>query len=165
MTATRYPAIEDVLPHAGRMVLLTRIVDHTERRTVCVADIPATSIFADADGGVPAWVALEYMAQCIAAHGGLRARTKGDPVPLGFLLGSRSIALHTARFEPGQRLEIEAAHVWGEHDFFSFACSVRDAASGATLVEGTLAVARATGADALVQPTERLSGQSGGSGQ
>ena len=81
------------------------------------------------------------------------------------MLGSRSIALHTARFEPGQRLEIEAAHVWGEYDFFSFACSVRDAATGATLVEGTLAVARATGADARVQPTERLAGQSRGSDQ
>jgi len=165
MTTTGYPPIEHVLPHAGRMVLLSRVVDHAERRTVCVAEIPATSIFADESGGVPAWVALEYMAQCIAAHGGLRARAKGDAVPLGFLLGSRSIALHTVRFEPGQRLEVEAAHVWGEHDFFSFACSVRDAATGATLVEGTLAVARATGADALVQPKERLAGQSRGSGR
>jgi len=139
-------------------VLLTRIVGHTERRTVCIAEIPAMSIFADADGGVPAWAAVEYMAQCIAAHGGLRARAKGDAVPLGFLLGSRSIALHTARFAPGQRLEVEAAHVWGEHDFFSFACVIRDGASGATLVEGTLAVARASSADALVQPADRLAG-------
>jgi predicted hotdog family 3-hydroxylacyl-ACP dehydratase len=162
MTATHYPPIEDVLPHAGRMVLLTRVADHTDRRTVCVAEISSTSIFADADGGVPAWVALEYMAQCIAAHGGLRARATGDPVPIGFLLGSRSIALHTSRFEPGQRLEVEAAHVWGEHDFFSFACAVRDGATGVTLAEGTLAVARAGGADTLVQPAERLAGQGRG---
>ena len=164
MSTTPYPPIEHVLPHAGRMVLLTRVVEHTERRTVCVAEIPATSIFADADGGVPAWAALEYMAQCIAAHGGLRARAKGDAVPLGFLLGSRSITLHTARFAPGQHLEVEAAHVWGEHDFFSFACVVRDAGSGATLVEGTLAVARASGANALVQPVDRLAGHTRGSG-
>ena len=68
---------------------------------------------------------------------------------LGFLLGSRSITLHTPRFQPGQHLEVEAAHVWGEQDFFSFACVVRDARTGATLVEGTLTVARAEGADAL----------------
>jgi predicted hotdog family 3-hydroxylacyl-ACP dehydratase len=162
MTATRYPPIEDVLPHAGRMVLLTRIAAHTERRTVCIAEISPTSLFADADGGVPAWVGLEYMAQCIAAHGGLRARATGDPVPVGVLLGSRSITLHTARFAPGQHLEVEAAHVWGEHDLFSFACAVRDAATGATLVEGTLAVARAAGADALVHSPERSVGQARG---
>ena len=90
-----------------------------------------------------------YMAQCIAAHGGLRARAAGDPITIGFLLGSRSITLHTPRFQPGQHLEVEAAHVWGEHDFFSFACVVRDARTRATLVEGTLTVARADGADAL----------------
>ena len=158
MTATRFPPIEDVLPHAGRMVWLTRIIEHTERRTLCAAQVASTSIFADADGGVPAWAALEYMAQCIAAHGGLRARATGDPIPRGFLLGSRSIALHTPRLQPEQRLEVEAAHVWGEHDFFSFACVIRDGASGATLVEGTLAVARASSADALVQPADRLAG-------
>jgi predicted hotdog family 3-hydroxylacyl-ACP dehydratase len=154
-----YPPIEEVLPHSGRMVLLTRIVSHTDRRTTCVVEISPASTFADADGGVPAWVAVEYMAQCVAAHGGLRARAAGDPVTPGFLLGSRSIALHTERFLPGQRLEVEAAHVWGEHDFFSFACAVRDAATGATLVEGTLAVARAAGADVQTLATSRLTGR------
>ena len=158
MTAS-YPPVADVLPQAGRMVLLTGIVDHTDRRTTCIVEISPASTFAEADGGVPAWVALEYMAQCIAAHGGLRARAAGDPVTPGFLLGSRSIVLHTARFRAGQRLEVEAAHVWGEHDFFSFACAVRDAATGATLVEGTLAVARAAGADAVAAPIVRLTGQ------
>jgi predicted hotdog family 3-hydroxylacyl-ACP dehydratase len=149
MTTASYPHIQDVLPQSGRMVLLTRILRHTERQTTCTVEISPTSAFADADGGVPAWVALEYMAQCIAAHGGLRALAAGDPVAIGFLLGSRSVALHTPRFHPGQQLEIEAAHVWGEQDFFSFACTVRDTRTQATLVEGTLTVARAAGADAL----------------
>jgi predicted hotdog family 3-hydroxylacyl-ACP dehydratase len=105
-------------------------------------DVEPGTAFSDADGGVPAWVALEYMAQCIGAHGGLRARAAGDPITIGFLLGSRSVTLHTARFTPGQRLEVEATHVWGEQDLFSFACTVRDATTGATLVDGTLAVAR-----------------------
>jgi predicted hotdog family 3-hydroxylacyl-ACP dehydratase len=149
MTATDFPRVDEVLPQSGRMVLLTRITAHTERRTTCVVEVEPTSAFADGEGGVPAWIALEYMAQCIAAHGGLRARAAGDPITIGFLLGSRSIALHTPRFHPGQRLEVEAAHVWGEHDFFSFACTVRDARTRATLVEGTLTVARAAGAEAL----------------
>jgi predicted hotdog family 3-hydroxylacyl-ACP dehydratase len=149
MSAASYPPVDAVLPQTGRMVLLTRIVRHTEERTTCAVEVSPASTFADPDGGVPAWVALEYMAQCIAAHGGLRARAACEPVTIGFLLGSRSITLHTPRFHPGQHLEVEAAHVWGEQDFFSFACTVRDAGTRATLVEGTLTVARATGFDAM----------------
>ena len=131
------------------MVLLTRILGHAEKRTTCAVEISSASAFLDGHDGVPAWVALEYMAQCIAAHGGLRARAAGDPVTLGFLLGSRSVALHTAAFLVGQVLEVEAAHVWGEQDFFSFACTVRDARTRVTLAEATLTVARAANADAL----------------
>ena len=144
-----YPPVEDLVPQTGRMVLLSRVLDHADRRTTCAVDVSADSTFADAGGGVPAWVALEYMAQCIAAHGGLRARAAGDPITIGFLLGSRAIVLRTPRFHPGQQLHVEAAHVWGEHDFFSFACTVRDARTQAMLVEATLTVARASGADAL----------------
>ena len=99
MSAPVFPPVDDVLPQAGRMVLLTRILRHAEDRTTCAVEISSASAFLDGQGGVPAWVALEYMAQCIAAHGGLRARAAGDPVALGFLLGSRSVALHTPAVE------------------------------------------------------------------
>src|SRR5207245_182029 len=56
------------------MILLTRILAHAEKRTTCAVEISSASAFLDGQGGVPAWVALEYMAQCIAAHGGLRGR-------------------------------------------------------------------------------------------
>lgn len=156
MMAPTYPKVEDVLPHAGEMVLLTRILGHTEDRTTCAVDIGPNSPFCDAAGSVPAWVGLEYMAQCIAAHGGLRARAAGDPVTIGFLLGGRSIALHTPEFPRGQTLEVEATHLWGTQGFFSFACTIRDALTGVTLVEGSLSVVRAAQAHALTgrRPTE-----------
>ena len=62
MTGPTYPGIEEVLPQAGRMVLLTRIVGHTEERTTCAVEVSTASPFYDGQGGVPAWVALEYMA-------------------------------------------------------------------------------------------------------
>src|SRR2546430_4782130 len=101
MPGPPYPGIEEVLPQAGRMVLLTRIVGHTEERTICAVEVSTTSPFYDGQGGVPAWVALEYMAQCVAAHGGPPAPAAGDPLTIGFLLRSRSIALHTPGFRPG----------------------------------------------------------------
>src|SRR5207247_882287 len=86
MTGPTYPGIEEVLPQAGRMVLLTRIVGHTEERTTCAVEVSTASPFYDGQGGVPAWVALEYMAQCVAAHGGLRrpgGRASGGVVVTG----------------------------------------------------------------------------------
>jgi predicted hotdog family 3-hydroxylacyl-ACP dehydratase len=142
MTARAYPAVGDVLPHTADMVLLTRIVGHTDDRTTCAVEIGPDTAFRDAGGSVPAWVGLEYMAQCIAAHGGLRARAAGDPVTMGFLLGGRSIALHTPAFTPGQTLQVDARHVWGSEGFFSFACTIRDTRSGDILVEGNLSVVR-----------------------
>jgi len=152
-TLSGFPPVAEVLPHASRMVLLSRVLSHTETETTCAAEIGRDTMFLDVDGGVPAWVALEYMAQCIAAHGGLRARAAGDPVTPGVLLGTRSLVLHVPRFPVGQRLRIMATHVWGEHDFFSFACTVRDEVTGTMLVEGTLTVARVSGGDTAVVPS------------
>ena len=66
--ATRFPPVEHVLPHAGHMVLLARVVAHDEKETRCQVDIRSQRHFRREDGSVPAWVGIEYMAQCIAAH-------------------------------------------------------------------------------------------------
>jgi predicted hotdog family 3-hydroxylacyl-ACP dehydratase len=49
--------------------------------------------------GLPAYVGVEYMAQCVAAHAGARARVNGYMPPLGFLLGSRDYKSHVDYFE------------------------------------------------------------------
>lgn len=152
MSMPSYPRVADVLPHAGKMVLLTRILQHAADRTRCAVDITDASPFYEPDSGVPAWVGIEYMAQCIAAHAGLRARLSGEPVKLGFLLGSRSVELRTAAFPPGQRLAVEAVHVWGKNALFSFACSVNDSETGLILVNAHLTVLRADSLDAFLGP-------------
>ena len=68
------PPVEDVLPHAGGMVFLSRVLSHERHRTVCEVEIDRQSLLGDVSGGVPAWIGLEYMAQCVAAHGGVAAR-------------------------------------------------------------------------------------------
>ena len=145
-----YPAVRDVVPHTGRMVLLTRVVDHAPDHTACVVEIGEDARFREPGGLVPAWVGLEYMAQCVAAHAGLRARANGEPVRIGFLLGSRRVELRTAGFAPGQVLEVRARRQWGDRGLGSFACSIRDAADGRLLVDGHLSVYLAHDPDALV---------------
>jgi predicted hotdog family 3-hydroxylacyl-ACP dehydratase len=147
MSEARYPPVAEVLPHAGAMVLLSRIVRHADDQTVCAVDVSPASAFHVPGHGVPAWVGVEYMAQCIAAHGGLRARATREPVPVGVLLGSRAIEFHVDGFATGRRLHVDARRVWGRSELFAFACAVTDAATGAPLVAGSLTVRRVEAGD------------------
>jgi predicted hotdog family 3-hydroxylacyl-ACP dehydratase len=121
------------------MVLLSRVLHHQQDRTVCAVEINEQALFRDPAGNVPAWVGIEYMAQCVAAHGGLTRRSTGEAPRVGFLLGSRRVVFHVPRFRPGQTLEATVLHVWGrEGNLSSFDCTLKDAATGALLAEGRL---------------------------
>jgi predicted hotdog family 3-hydroxylacyl-ACP dehydratase len=134
-----FPAIEAILPHEGAMVLLSRVLSHHDDRTVCAVDVDDSGMFRDASGAVPVWVAVEYMAQCVAAHAGLVAHAAGEPPPMGFLLGGRRVTFHVARFQRGERLRVNARRVWGgTGGMVSFACSLEDAPTGKLLAEGRL---------------------------
>lgn len=97
--------IEDLVPHAGRMCLLDRVTGTGEDWLRAEVSIGSESVFAD-ERGVPAWVGLEYMAQAIAAYGGLLERRKGDEPKVGFLLGSRNYACDVDYFTIGKTLSI-----------------------------------------------------------
>ena len=89
---------------------------------------------------MPAWVALEYMAQCAAADGSLRVRARGAAPEPALFVGSRRIAFRCAAFERSQRLEVTARHVAGRSELLAFDCAVFDARGGEPLAEGRLNV-------------------------
>ncbi len=124
----------DVLPQKPPMVLLDAIVSHTDDETVCSVRIDPASPFASTDGSIPSWLALEYMAQCAAAHSGVCDREKGNAIRLGFLLGSRRVTFHVPHFDAGVQLSVSAKSTWNDGELASFACSVSDD-RGATLAE------------------------------
>lgn len=136
-----FPDVRDVLPHAGRAVMLSRIVEHVEDRTVCLVEV--------GEDLVPVWIGLEYMAQCVAAHAGLRALARREPVKVGLFIGSRRVDFRAAGFRRGQRLLVSATRVWGEREFGAFACALRDEGRAQPLAEGTLTVALPESLDAL----------------
>lgn len=81
-----------LLPHSGRMMFLTAVTDYGENWLSGEAIVDEKQIFAE-DGVLPAWAALEVMAQGIAALAGARARDAGEAVKPGFLLGTRKFRL------------------------------------------------------------------------
>ena len=134
------PDLSELMPHSGRMRLLSHVVEHRAERTVCAVDVAQSDLFHDADGGVPAWVGLEYMAQCVAAHSGLVTRHRGGPPQRGLFLGTRSTEFFVDRFEPGQTLRVSSTHLRGEQTLVWFDCSIEDAKQGALLARGRLSV-------------------------
>ncbi len=135
-----FPDLALLLPHAGAMRLLSRVLEHAPSHTTCSAEPDRSRLFQRPDGCVPAWVGLEYMAQCAAAHGGLRCRALGEPPRPGLLLGSRRVRLHVDAFAPGQPLRVTARHHRGETGLVAFDCRIDDAGSGRPLAEGRLNV-------------------------
>ena len=140
MTASDLPEITAVVPHSGRMLLLSRVIAHTADETVCAVDVDRSELFRDAGGSVPGWVSLEYMAQCIAAHAGLVARDRGERQRPGLFLGTRRTRIHIDNFRAGQRLRVTSRHLRGEAGLAWFECAVEDATDGEALARGRLSV-------------------------
>ena len=99
--------IAELVPHAGDMILIDQVLrfgdeDVETRQTV------RPGLFTQDDGSLPAWVGVELMAQSIAAYAGCQARQAGQPVELGFLLGTRHYQCNVDRFPAGVDLHITA---------------------------------------------------------
>ena len=142
MSDGTWPPIAELIPHAGSMCLLDRVVEHSPAETTCAVDPAASDLLARADGSVPAWIGVEYMAQCVAVHGGLAARSRGESPKPGILLGSRRLRFDARDFVPGDELLVRARHEAGETGLVVFDCSLARAAGGGPVVEGRINVYR-----------------------
>ncbi|HBW08868.1 ApeP family dehydratase [Stutzerimonas chloritidismutans] len=100
--------IAELLPHAGDMVLLDGVERFDDDSVETVLQVRADGLLSAADGSLPAWVGVEIMAQSVAAFAGCHARQAGQPVELGFLLGTRSYQCNVEAFPAGADLRVRA---------------------------------------------------------
>jgi predicted hotdog family 3-hydroxylacyl-ACP dehydratase len=104
----------ELLPHSGQMILLDELIRFGAEDVETRLTVRPGGLFSLPDGSLPAWVGVELMAQTVAAFAGCQARQAGEPVKLGFLLGTRSFTCNVERFPVGSELQISAR------------CSLRD---------------------------------------
>jgi len=108
MTVTAWP-LDGLLPHAGPMVLLDKVLAVEDETVRAVATVRRDGLFAGPhEPGVPAWVGMEYLAQTIAAWSGVHERARGRPVHPGYLVGARSFHSSVGTIPWGVVLTIEA---------------------------------------------------------
>jgi predicted hotdog family 3-hydroxylacyl-ACP dehydratase len=121
------PAIHTLMPHAGAMVLLDRLIAVSDETLCAEVAIDADTIFCD-QNGVGAWVGIEYMAQAVAAFSGYEAHLRGEAVKVGFLLGSRCYECSCPFFAIGSRLHVHVKRtLQGENGLGAFECRIEDA--------------------------------------
>ncbi len=120
-------SVAELVPHSGKMSLLDNIVEYRDGWLRAEVSITADSMFAD-EHGVPAWIGIEYMAQTVAAFVGADARQKGEPVKIGFLLGTRRFNTNITYFVLGQKIMIRIKRLLQESELGQFQCWILDEA-------------------------------------
>jgi len=113
--------IKDLLPHDPPMVLIDRAMRYNDDSIHCQLTIKDDSPFCEG-GFVPSYVALEYMAQTIAAWNGLISRQLGEEPKIGYLLGARQLVLNVSTFQVGEMLDIYGKSQYVDGEMASFDC-------------------------------------------
>lgn len=132
---------ETYLPHSGRMVLLDSIDFYDESSLKASATIGSGHILLpdDADA-LPVHLGMEIMAQGIAAWAGIQAALRGEPVRLGFLLGSRKIRFDAQNIPVGSRLTISVQQSYQDAVGMGVFESTLTHADGSPIISGALTV-------------------------
>jgi len=133
-------ALERLLPHRDAMCLLDSVAYWDAQRIDCRASshrAPGNPL--RLDGHLSAVVAIEYAAQAMAVHGGLRALPEQGATP-GYLVAVRDVQLHIASLDDiATDLEISAICRAADATGLVYAFSVKS--GGRLLAEGRATVA------------------------
>lgn len=132
--------LTDLLVHRPPMLLLDSVLEHSDERLTARVCVSASHPFA-ADGEVPGVIAIEYLAQAVAAHQGLLDLRAGRGVCEGFLLGARQFDIHRETLPVGLKLLAMVAREFelgGE--FGRYVGRLVEEAGGACVAEGDLKV-------------------------
>lgn len=98
-----------IVPHKGKMLLIDS-VRHFDLNDVSITTevkITRDSLFyEDGLGGVPVWVAFEYMAQSISALSGIYGRSKGESPKVGFIMSVSAFNAKIPVFKEGDTVVV-----------------------------------------------------------
>jgi predicted hotdog family 3-hydroxylacyl-ACP dehydratase len=132
--------IRRLIPHAGSMCLLDKVVAWDDESIVCTSNTHRDPINPLRRGQrLSAVHAFEYGAQAAAVHGGLRARATGKTAPPGFLAALRDAKLYAAYLDDLiSPLEILARRLFGDSANTVYECRI--SAGPVLLAEGRISI-------------------------
>jgi len=116
--------VAELVPHAENMLLLDKVIEYDEESLVAEVVVRGDGLFNEGDK-VPVWVGIEYMAQTIAAHGGMMRVLAGEPIQLGFLLGTRRFNCNISSFTVGDKLTVSVNRLMEDQGLGVFNCHIK----------------------------------------
>ena len=118
-------SIAQLVPHQGAMSLLDEVIAADDSFLEAALVVRDDGLFSTNDGRVPALLAVEYMAQAVAAFAGVRGIAAGEGIQPGLLLGARNFASSVSHFASGDRLGVKVSLVLeGTNGLGVFDCEV-----------------------------------------
>ena len=137
-----HEAICKLIPHAGSMCLLDNVVSWNENSITCLSD---SHLLADNplqnENKLSSVMLIEYGAQAMAVHGGLKAKEHGSVLAGGYLAALRNIKLSEkdiSEIEGPLRIEAEQLMAQGGSMIYEFSVCID--ASGEALASGRATV-------------------------
>jgi predicted hotdog family 3-hydroxylacyl-ACP dehydratase len=116
--------VAELIPHSGKMVLLDRIINCDDNSLLAELVVRNDDLLGN-DTAVPAWAGIEYMAQAVAAYAGVMAKRAGEPIKLGFLLGTRRYTSNVAEFKTGSTLTVRVEKIMQNDNLGAFECMIQ----------------------------------------
>lgn len=133
--------IRGLIPHAGAMCLLEKVIAWDEQTITCLTEThrdPANPL--RRHGRLSVLHAVEYGAQAAAVHGALRARAAGQTALPGYLAGLRDVRWFVAELDAvAAPLEVVARPLLGDVGYWIYAIQV--GAAGRLLAEARITIA------------------------
>lgn len=132
-----FPPVQELVPHSGKALLLSKILSHDEDETHCLALIDSQNQYLE-NGRVDAAVALELIAQVVAVHVGLEGRWERGEARIGFVIGAPKFEFFGGDYEEGGELDVCARVVFHDGPVGRFEGQVT--VSGVLRAQGSLTV-------------------------
>ncbi|MGL4860942.1 MAG: 3-hydroxy-fatty acyl-ACP dehydratase [Enterobacteriaceae bacterium] len=128
------------LPHTQPMLLLEEVLEVSEATARCRVTLSPQGVlapFLNARGELPAWYALELMAQTVGVWSGWHRRQRGEQeIALGMLLGARDVQCAHPCFSAGAQLDIAVNLLIEDGHFGSFEAEIT--CDGESLAKGRI---------------------------
>lgn len=134
--------ISPLIPHSGDMVMLDKITEFGEDYLIAEMTVKPDCLLLK-DGKLATYMGAEILAQGVAAWAGCKCVKVGQPIGLGYWIGSRKLTLHRQDISVGSLLQIQIKRsIEDATGFGVFDCTLIDLSNQQPLVEGALNVFR-----------------------
>lgn len=102
----RFPPVGDLVPHVAPMLALEELVEWEPERARATACFRAEHPLVRS-GAADGCAAIEMITQTVAAHLGMTAFRRGEPVHVGMVVACRRLEVPRASILPGELLTID----------------------------------------------------------